>query len=171
MVPEWRLESLWLDRLERHFGGESAAAFVLGSLREDQPEGIETLAHGDFSNQNLVCSPAGIVLVDWEEVGSAAPGFDAGWLLAHARIGASGRSHDQCLAALLDVGFSQKNLDWFESLGLLRLLFRARTLQMDESHRRSVLDVVKREVIACATRRGWAENRTGILNGCGRTPS
>ena len=43
----------------------------------------------------------GIVLVDWEEVGSAAPGFDAGWLLAHARVGATGRSHQELLAALI----------------------------------------------------------------------
>ena len=55
VVPEWHLEPLWLDRLEHHLEGEAAATFVLSSLRRNQPEGIRTLAHGDFSYQNLVC--------------------------------------------------------------------------------------------------------------------
>jgi len=149
VVPQWRLESIWLDRLGEYLSDERAAAFVLRSLRRTIPEGGSTLAHGDFSHQNFIRDSGGIVLVDWEEIGSAAPGFDAGWMLARARLGVGMRSHQEVFGALIAAGFCESNLVWFERLGLLRLLFHARTLPMNACLRRRVLTAVRGAVSEC----------------------
>ena len=143
VTPDWRIDREWLDRLERGLADDGAACSVLRWLRRAQPEGPSSLAHGDFSPQNLVRRPGGLVLVDWEEVGSAAAGFDAGWMLAHATMGAGPRGRVQVLAAFHDLGLPDENLVWFETLGLLRLLFRVRTLGMDDGTRRIVTSVLR----------------------------
>lgn len=155
VVPDWRLESMWLDQLERELADEPVASFILDTLRRELPQGQRTLAHGDFSPQNFVLSANGIVLIDWEEVGSALPGFDAGWMLAHARVGAGARSHAEILRVLTAAGFPESNLRWFEQLGLLRLLFRARSLPMQQKIRERVRAAVDREVRRSAERIGW----------------
>lgn len=151
VVPERCIESVWLDRLDAHSFADVSASSLLSSLRRAGPEGPRTLAHGDFSVQNFVWSPRGVVLVDWEEVGSAPVGFDAGWMLALARMGHSPpRSHREMLTAFLDAGFQRSNLSWFEALGLLRLLYRAETLPMDHGLRRVVVSALRRAVGECA---------------------
>jgi len=149
VVPGSRLEPRWLTRLGQTLTDEPAALLLLDALRQSPPTGSCTLAHGDFSPQNIVRGAGGYVLIDWEEVGSAADGFDAGWLLAHARLGAGLRSYGQTKTALLAAGFDERNLSWFESLGLVRLLFRARTLSMDDERRRVVV-ARTREAVASA---------------------
>jgi aminoglycoside phosphotransferase (APT) family kinase protein len=155
IVPEWHLESMWLDRLEQHISDEPAAAFILDTLRRKRPKGERTLAHGDFIPQNFVLGSSGIVLIDWEEVGSAPPGFDAGWMLAHTQIGAGARSHAEMLRGLTAAGFRKSNLYWFERLGLLRLLFRARSLPVEEAHRKQIRAVVDQAVYRYARTMGW----------------
>ena len=151
VVPEWCLESIWLDRLQHHISDEPAAAFMLDRLRRAMPRGERTLAHGDFALQNFVYRPRSrMLLVDWEEIGSAPPGFDAGWMLAHARIGVGVRSYEEMLPVLVGAGFSRPNLGWFEALGLLRLLFRARSLASDDRPYHRVRVAVERAVYECA---------------------
>jgi glycosyltransferase involved in cell wall biosynthesis/aminoglycoside phosphotransferase (APT) family kinase protein len=155
IVPDWQLESTWLDRLEQGLSDEPVASFILNTLRRELPQGRRTLAHGDFSPQNFVLTENRIVLIDWEEVGSAPPGFDAGWMLAHARVGAGAHSHAEILRVLTAAGFPESNLRWFERLGLLRLLFRARSLCMQKEIREQVRAAVDREVYRCAETIGW----------------
>jgi aminoglycoside phosphotransferase (APT) family kinase protein len=155
VVPERRLESIWLSRLEAHFSADATASALLAALSRSVPEGPRTLAHGDFSVQNLVWGWGGFVLVDWEEVGSAPPGFDAGWMLALARMGHGPQvDHREMQEAFLKAGFPRSNLIWFEALGLLRLFFRTRTLPMAEGLRRMVVVALARAVSECATRMG-----------------
>jgi aminoglycoside phosphotransferase (APT) family kinase protein len=143
-VPEWRLESIWLDRLERHVGDHRSAASILALLRSSVPGGPRSLAHGDFSLQNVIRTFHGVVLVDWEEFGSAPAGFDAGWMLALARMGyGPPRSHREMFEVFGAAGFPESNLTWFETLGLLRLLFRARTLPLESGTRQLVLSAVE----------------------------
>lgn len=153
--PDWSLEVMWLDRLERSLSDESAAAFLLDGLHRAMPRGPRTLAHGDFSPQNLVWSSDGLILVDWEEFGSAPPGFDAGWLLAHVRLGVEQTRRDLLLTCMGDEGLDSSNLEWFETLGLLRLLHRARTLPMEAGLRQTVLAAVRSAVEVRAETSGW----------------
>jgi len=154
-VPERRIESIWLDRLDAHFLADADTSLLLSSLRGAVPDGPRTLAHGDFSVQNFVWSSGGVMLVDWEEVGSAPVGFDAGWMLALARMGHGPlRSHQEMLAAFVAAGFPPSNLSWFEALGLLRLLFRTQTLPMDDVLRRVVVIALRRAVSERAARMG-----------------
>jgi aminoglycoside phosphotransferase (APT) family kinase protein len=162
IVPEWSLESIWLDRLEKHLSDDSTASFMLASLRRTVPGGPRTLVHGDFSIQNFIRNSVGIMLVDWEEIGSAPSGFDAGWMLALARLGYGQlRSYRDMFEAVVDAGFPKSNVSWFEALGLLRLLFRARTLPIDDDHRQLVLAAVQQAVDECAAGMGWRNKRNG----------
>ena len=169
IVPHWQLESMWLDRLEQQISDEPVAQFILKTLRSEMPKGQRTLAHGDFSPQNFILGSSGIVLIDWEEVGSAPLGFDAGWLLAHARIGAGVQSHAEILRVLTAEGFPASNLHWFERLGLLRLVFRARALPMEEGLRKQVRSVIDREVYRCAETMGWRGESEMVLDKAART--
>ncbi|WP_437587682.1 aminoglycoside phosphotransferase family protein [Sorangium sp. So ce1000] len=147
VVSEWALESIWIERLEGPLSDEPAASFLLSRLRRSPLEGPRTLVHGDFSLQNFVRSAGRLVLVDWEEPGSAPPGFDAGWMLALARMGAGPPQGHRVLAAgFLDAGFPEPNLVWFEALGLLRLLFRARSLPIADGVRALLLGVLRQVV-------------------------
>ncbi len=164
-LPKWPLESIWLDRLAKQMSNDAAAAFILASLRCSVPDGPRLLTHGDFSLQNFIRSSDGVVLVDWEEVGSAPPGFDAGWMLALARLGyGPPQSHDEMVDAFVDAGLSKSNLSWFETLGLLRLLFRARTLPMTPDHRLLVLPLVQQTVYTRATEMGWQNDSNSPLS-------
>jgi hypothetical protein len=155
VVPKWRLESIWLDRLQPYVSDEPAAAFILDRLRQAMPSGRPTLAHGDFAPQNFVRCGSKMFLVDWEEIGSSPPGFDAGWMLAHARLGVGVRTYEPMLGVLLAAGFRSSNLRWFERLGLLRLLFRVRTLATSDGLSRRVRVAVERAVDECAKEIGW----------------
>lgn len=124
LPPHWRLESLWQARLKA-LPFEGAAAALWDHLQDSPPLGLPTLAHGDFAPQNFLWTEAGLMLIDWEEIGWAAPAFDAGWLLALNRVGAGPRLGQASLfASLIARGFPAHNLRWFEGLGLLRMLYR-----------------------------------------------
>lgn len=131
-VPvEWRLESTWLDCLSNFAFGFAPAEALLNRLLGTQPLGPRTWAHGDFSGQNLIMASHGLVLIDWEDLGSAPAGFDAGWLLALNRLGAGPQVSPLGLFGVFNnLGFPEENLRWFEALGLLRLLYRAKTLNL-----------------------------------------
>jgi hypothetical protein len=145
IVPDWALEPLWLVRLRDGLAGEPHAERLLDDLESDMPRGPRVLAHGDFNLPNVVMSASGPVLVDWEEWGSAACGFDAGWLLALARARAGlPWSHAALERALASAGFPRSNLCWFERLGVLRLLYRARTLAMPQQVRPRILTAIRR---------------------------
>jgi hypothetical protein len=132
IVPEWMLESMWLERLSRFDFLYAPARSLLENLLQISPTGVRTLAHGDFSGQNLLWTPDGLILLDWEEVGSAYPGFDAGWLLALNRVGSGPQLAQAAMFNdFIGRGFPEENLYWFESLGLLRLLYRAMTLPIE----------------------------------------
>ena len=147
VAPEWSLESIWLDRLHDHLRDHPPAAVLLASLRSTLPQGPRYLAHGDFSLQNFIRSAGGVVLLDWEEVGSAPSGFDAGWMLALTRLGyGPPTSPREMLDAFVTAGFPESNVTWFETLGLLRLLYRAQTLPIEDGTRQLVLKVVEKAV-------------------------
>lgn len=155
IVPEWRLEPIWLRLLKRHLRDHAPSVFMLDRLRRNPPKGRPTLAHGDFSLQNILLSREGALLLDWEEVGSAASGFDAGWMMALARLGVGGRHRRELCRLFQAVGFPRANLLWFERLGLLRLLYRSRTLDLPADTRMKVQSAVERAVRDCARRQGW----------------
>jgi aminoglycoside phosphotransferase (APT) family kinase protein len=120
------------------------AAALLAALYTNIPEDAPTLAHGDLQPSNVLMRLGSPLLVDWEEIGAAAPGFDAGWLLALARTGAINWDRDDIWADLVAAGFEERNLRWFEALGVLRLLFRARTIRLDPQLRDLVVAQVRR---------------------------
>jgi phosphotransferase family enzyme len=95
-----------------------------------------SLAHGDFAVQNIIQTRTGIELIDWSLAGSACVGFDGGWLLALVRAGVPIGCTVTQLRAELAAGFGlDDSLDWFADLGLLRLLWRTHTLQLDQQLR------------------------------------
>jgi hypothetical protein len=155
IVPEWRLDIIWLERLRSALSDDPAASFIMDSLCRRAPQGRATLAHGDFSFQNFLQTSNGMVLIDWEEMGSAPPGFDAGWMLALTWLQAGAQTHAEVFRRLSGAGIPAYNLRWFERLGLLRLLYRARTLPLDSDPRRQVQARVSRSVEQCAVRMGW----------------
>lgn len=133
IVPEWDLESMWLDRFSQATFNSSSGQGLSQRLLESLPKGEQTLAHGDFAPQNFLCTGERLLLLDWEEVGSAHTGFDAGWILALNRIGAGPRMpQTQLFRSLVSIGFPVDNLRWFEGLGLLRMLYRLLTLPMEQ---------------------------------------
>jgi aminoglycoside phosphotransferase (APT) family kinase protein len=144
IVPAWDLNAWWLHRLSQVDFSYPPAQNLLRRLLDAPVEGPGTLAHGDFSAQNLLCTARGLVLVDWEEVGAAPIGFDAGWVLALNRVGSGPRLLPlEAFDNLVARGFPGMNLRWFESLGLLRLLYRAMTLSMGEITRALVMQRVR----------------------------
>jgi len=155
IIPEWRIDNIWLERLRLSLSDDPAASFIMNSLCGRPPRGTATLAHGDFGFQNLLQTENGMVLIDWEEMGSAAPGFDAGWMLAVTGLQAGAQTRAELFRRLLDTGIPVDNLRWFERLGLLRLLYRVRTLPLDSDARRQVQSRVGRAVQQCAVRMGW----------------
>jgi aminoglycoside phosphotransferase (APT) family kinase protein len=119
----------WLARVSPLGRDDPAAKRTLDDLAAHPPSGAPCLAHGDVAPQNLIETPSGLVLIDWEEAGAARPGFDAGWLLALNRIGAGLRTpRRELIRAATDAGLSPSNVAWFEQLGLLRLQWRMRSL-------------------------------------------
>src|SRR5438874_2010202 len=72
---------------------------------------------------------------------------------SHCRISCIARevrSYEEMLPVLVGAGFSRPNLGWFEALGLLRLLFRARSLASDDRPYHRVRVAVERAVYECA---------------------
>jgi hypothetical protein len=144
IVPPWDLKAMWLDRLLQVDLPDPFARNLLHRLLETPIEDQVHLAHGDFSAQNLLCTKDGLMLVDWEEVGVAPVGFDAGWVLALNRIGSGPQqSPQEVFNDLAGRGFPESNLRWYEGLGLLRLLYRAMTLSMSEVTRAFVMQRVR----------------------------
>jgi aminoglycoside phosphotransferase (APT) family kinase protein len=114
----------WLERVAETAGACPAAADAL-AIVTPAPAAARSLAHGDFAPQNFLHSPAGLVVVDWEEAGAADDGFDAGWLLALNRLGAGPRLPRPELAARLEgSGFAAAALRRWEGVGLLRMHYR-----------------------------------------------
>lgn len=151
--PSFYLTGHWLSEFERFYFSENCARQLLSRLLRDQPSGARSLAHGDFTTQNMILCSHGVVLIDWNQSGSAEWGFDRGWLLAmeHARTTSDGR----CLSAL---SFGTEEAPetatlWFARLGLLRLLWRSHTMPLKSEVKtlvtlRSLL-LIEREV-SCA---------------------
>jgi aminoglycoside phosphotransferase (APT) family kinase protein len=134
IVPEWDLESIWLDRFRQVSFNTTLAEALFRRLLASLPNGERTLAHGDLAPQNFLCTDDRLLLLDWEEVGSAHSGFDAGWVLALNRIGAGPRMpQTQLFRSLVSMGFLVDNLRWFEGLGLLRMLYRLLTWPMEQT--------------------------------------
>jgi aminoglycoside phosphotransferase (APT) family kinase protein len=145
----------WQRRLGAFDFNDAAAqrlqAWLADPHVDEQPR---TLAHGDFSAQNFCRTLERLALVDWEEAGSAPAGFDAGWLLAHNRIGSGpGWPEEALRGQLLALGFSRDNLVRFEALGLLRLLYRCLTLPLEPGRRELLARHVRGQVVAFA--REW----------------
>jgi aminoglycoside phosphotransferase (APT) family kinase protein len=128
VLPDLALETAWIDAAERELPADDHVQAAVGVLRANVPTGGRTLAHGDFSVWNLIPRRDRLVLVDWEEVGSAPAGFDAGWLLALARAGAAAPWEAATLEPALALSFPLDALVWFEAIGLVRLLIRTRGL-------------------------------------------
>lgn len=148
--PPWDLERLWLERVAAAPFADEPAERAREWLCARAPDGEPRLAHGDFSPQNIVLARGVARLIDWEEVGVARPGFDAGWLLAQNRAGAGPRLPQPVLEdTLTGRGVSRDDLRWFEGLGLLRLLWRAETLTIADDVRPRVLAGVRQAIV------GW----------------
>lgn len=141
------IEREWLDRVSSLRADEASAARLLDDLEAHPPNGMPCLAHGDVAPQNLLDTLSGLALIDWEEVGAARPGFDAGWLLALNRIGAGLRvSRRVLLERAAGLGIPLSNAVWFEKLGLLRLQWRAQSLLTSHPHVCGILEKVRAAV-------------------------
>lgn len=161
----WPVEKWWLDRVDAGLAGDPSAAAVVAWLRANPPAGEPVLVHGDLQAPNVVHSPDGPILVDWEEVGTAPDGFDAGWLLALARLGAvQPWTRERLWQEVSALGTPDSNLWWFERLGLLRAWWRVRTLPIDPPTRAWVSAVVAQAV------RNEATFLTSELNMGGSSP-
>ena len=110
---------------------DGPAELLRDRLRRSMPGAPRVVAHGDFNPQNIVRTREGLVLIDWEEAGRAPVEFDAGWMLAVARI------NDQATTRLraLFAGLHDRTLCWSFRAGLLRLLMRSRTRPMSGATR------------------------------------
>jgi hypothetical protein len=139
----------WQRRLADFDFDDAAAQRLQAWLAEPRVDEPRTLAHGDFSAQNFCRTPERLALVDWEEAGSAPAGFDAGWLLAHNRIGSGpGWPPETLRGRLVALGFCRDNLVRFEALGLLRLLYRCLTLPLEPARRELLAHHVSAQVAA-----------------------
>lgn len=156
--PLCALIPLWLDRLQKAELADPSAEKLLVQMMRRRPGGPVVFAHGDFSPQNFCVSHQRLSVIDLEEAGTAPLGFDAGWLLALHRVGALHGFDDSTFLQTLDASAPAKNLNWYEGLGLLRLLYRCRTLTMDaEARDLAILRVSRslREFIRTAVAPYW----------------
>jgi Ser/Thr protein kinase RdoA (MazF antagonist) len=143
-IAAWDLEREWLAFVAPAAVEYEAANELLERLRESEPGGTACLAHGDFAPQNFVVGDRGVTLVDWEDLGYARPGFDAGWLLSLNRVGAGPRwPHDVLLRKFVDMDIAPANLRWFEAIGLLRMHARAHSWTDRPLERTVVLETVR----------------------------
>ncbi len=150
----WDLDATWIDVLSSSDLKDPGALELLEAMVESRPSGIRCVAHGDFAPQNFLIGSDRLWVVDWEQVGHAHPGFDAGWLLALNGIGAGPRMPPEVLRrTLLQRGFRDQNLQWYEGLGLLRLYFRAGTLALSAGTRRFLEGLVAAQIRRHATGR------------------
>ena len=131
-VPASDLSLLWM-KLLRSFNFHDAPAELLKKrLLAGPVPGPFSLAHGDFSPQNFVPTSCGLMLIDWEEAGRAPTTFDAGWLLVLGELGLTPRRTPlQLMADLRPLDLEPDALRWSFRIGLLRLLWRARTMELD----------------------------------------
>jgi Ser/Thr protein kinase RdoA (MazF antagonist) len=143
----WDLESEWLQLVGPAAAEDDAAADLWNQLGERRPGGTRCLAHGDFAPQNFVLADLGLALIDWEDVGYARPGFDAGWLLSLNRVAAGpGWPQGRLMKELTQLGIAASNLRWFEGLGLLRMHARAHAWDDRPVERDFVLETVRSEI-------------------------
>lgn len=150
-VASWDLESEWLENVAPAAAEYEAASDLLRRLRDHAPDGIPCLAHGDFAPQNFVLGAQGLALIDWEEVGYARPGFDAGWLLSLNRVGAGPRwQQEMLLGTLINMGIAASNLNWFEGMGLLRMHARAHSWKDRPLERALALETIRSAIWAYA---------------------
>lgn len=141
-----RLEPIWLRRLAV-VSDDAQAATLLAELHATMPCTPPVLAHGDPHPGNVLAGAEGPLLVDWEEIGAAAAGFDAGWLLALARTGGLPWDRKEMWTDLVARGFAPEILRWSERLGVLRLLYRARAMTLTPEVRRLLLLHVRRSIV------------------------
>ncbi|MGH8929965.1 MAG: phosphotransferase [Egibacteraceae bacterium] len=142
IVPTWDVGQLWLKRFAE-LPTDTLISSLLKDLTSFAPIGRFTVAHGDLGAQNLLVTASGLKFLDWEEIGGSFEGFDAGWLLALNRVRAGPQwPHERLLDELFDRGYAESNLRYFERIGLLRLLYRARTLPMGEHLRALITGIV-----------------------------
>jgi hypothetical protein len=151
-VAAWDLESEWLELAAPAAAEDEAAGDLLHRLRERTPEGRPCLAHGDFAPQNFVLTAEGLTLIDWEHLGYACPGFDAGWLLSLNLVGTGPRwPQDRLAQRFAEMGLTRWNLKWFEGMGLLRMHARAHAWRDRPWERTFGLEMVRTAI------REWVE--------------
>lgn len=137
----------WMARFDEFSWHDAPAELLRDRLRATLPTAPLVVAHGDFSPQNFVLTPTGLVLIDWEEAGRAPAGFDAGWVLALSQLGVSyGRTAQQLQTEFVHLGINEAVFRWARRLGLLRLLFRAGALGLP-AYSRTALVTRLRELI------------------------
>jgi aminoglycoside phosphotransferase (APT) family kinase protein len=119
-----RIDHEWLARIDEW--ELSGASRSLRTRLDATVPGPLTLAHGDVAPQNLLVTPAAVVLLDWEACGLAPAGFDAGWVCALNAIGAGPRWSADPIEAWADATECTAAALWQSTaLGLLRLHWRA----------------------------------------------
>ena len=131
-IPHWDLEKRWLTRFEGQFDDHPEARVLWSLLKDFSTVGDRRVAHGDFAPQNMLMGPQGWFILDWEEMGAARPGFDAGWVMALNLQGSGPKVEQTTLEQTMEkLGIPQFNLAWYTGLGLLRVFYRGLTLPLD----------------------------------------
>lgn len=130
-LPRFNLIDHWVPLLTAYSFPEATATEFRQRLFQRLPADTTVLAHGDFSLQNLILASGRAILIDWSQAGRAPAGFDAGWLIAITKVGVPcGCSETQLVRDLADD--NADSIQWFVHLGLLRLLWRAHTLPLND---------------------------------------
>jgi aminoglycoside phosphotransferase (APT) family kinase protein len=131
-VPASDLSVLWMKLLRSFDFHDAPAELLKHRLLANPVPGPFGLAHGDFSPQNFVSTSSGLMLIDWEEAGRAPIAFDAGWLLVLGELGLTPRRTPlQLMTDMQPLDLEPSALRWSFRIGLLRLLWRARTMELD----------------------------------------
>jgi hypothetical protein len=132
-LPLLHLPSHWMQTFDAFAWHDSPAELLCSRLRSDVPSAPSVIAHGDFTPQNIIRTSNGPMLIDWEEAGCAPPEFDAGWLLAVARI--NDEKTPRLRETLFSLDLNDAALQWSYRAGLLRLLLRSRTRSLPNTAR------------------------------------
>lgn len=142
------LTELWLRRVTAMEHLDAIAALLRRQLAERPPQGPLGLAHGDFGLQNLVWHAGEVALLDWEELGLAPAEFDGGWLLAMSSMGATPSLRpDELRPRLVALGLDAERLEWYHGLGLLRLLWRTRSLPLPPAQAGAIAQRVRAAMV------------------------
>jgi aminoglycoside phosphotransferase (APT) family kinase protein len=138
------LQDEWIARLHEFDAWDAPAEHLKHRLFEALPRRPAVLTHGDFSPQNFLLTARGLMLLDWESIGQAPPGFDEGWMVALSCLGVTpGLTVAQLIERITASGICYDDLRWFQGLGLLRLLYRTHTLRIEEHLRPHLLSRIR----------------------------